>query len=278
LRSRTTCNDRKEIDYMKPYIHPTAIIDSTAYIGENVSIGPYSIIERNTVIGDGCEIASSVLVGENTRLGKGCRLFHGAVVGTIPQDLKYKNEDTSLEVGDNTIFREYTTINRGTVANGKTVIGSNCALLSYCHVGHDCVVGNNVIASNSLNMGGHVIVGDHVTFGGVVAVHQFCRIGDYGFIQAGINVYKDVIPYAMLGGEMNSAKIAGINKVGLERKGFDEQQRIKIKNVFKAIFFSESTVQESVEKISREFSEDQDIMKIVEFIRKAERGIYRMDI
>jgi UDP-N-acetylglucosamine acyltransferase len=262
---------------MSSQIHPTAIIDQKAQLGESVTVGPFSIIERNAEIGDRCQIASCSLIGENTKIGKECRIYHGAVVGTIPQDLKYHGEETFLEIGTNTIIREYCTMNRGTIANGKTIIGSNCAFLAYCHVGHDCVIGNDVISSNSLNMAGHVIVGDHVTLGGVVAVHQFCRIGDFAFVQAGVNVYKDIIPYAMLGGEVNSAKIIGINKVGLERKGIDEKRRTRIKNLFRAIFKDSLTVQEAVIKLTEEAPEDEDIKKIAAFIQGSERGIYRMD-
>jgi UDP-N-acetylglucosamine acyltransferase len=263
---------------MATTIHPTAIVDPSAKLGEDVSVGPFTIVEGKSTVGDGCQIGSNALIGENTIIGKECKIFHGAVIGSIAQDLKYKGEEAWLEIGDNNIFREYCTINRGTIANGKTVIGNNCAFLAYCHVGHDCIIGDNIIASNTLNLAGHVIIGNDVGFGGVVAVHQFCKIGDHAYLGAYSKVVKDVIPYALLGGEVNSAKIVGINKVGLERKGFDDGRRRKIINAYKTLFNTDLTVQEAVEKINTEFTDDKDIMKIIDFIADSERGIYRMDI
>lgn len=263
---------------MATTIHPSAIVDSKAELGDNVSVGPFTIIEKNSVIGDGTRISSNVLIGENTFVGKNCSIFHGAVIGTIAQDLKYKGEEAWLEIGDNNIFREYCTINRGTIANGKTVIGNNCAFLAYCHVGHDCILGNNIIASNTLNMGGHVSVGNNVGFGGVVAVHQFCKIGDFAYIGAYAKVVKDIIPFALVGGEVDSLKIAGINKVGLERSGFDSKRRRKIINSYKILFQSDRTVQESIEILSEEFPGDEDIVSIITFIKNSDRGIYNMNI
>ena len=140
---------------MATSIHSTAIVDPGTKLGENVSIGPFTIVEGNSIIGDDCQISSNVHIGENTIIGKKCRIFHGAVIGSIAQDLKFKGEEAWLEIGDNNIFREYCTINRGTIANGKTVIGSNCAFLAYSHVGHDCIIGDYIIASNTLNLAGH---------------------------------------------------------------------------------------------------------------------------
>jgi len=222
---------------MSTSIHPTAIVDPGARIGENVSIGPYTIIEKNSTIGDGCRLSSHVRIGENTIIGKACNIYQGAVLGTIAQDLKFKGEEAWLEIGDNNIFREYTTVNRGTIANGKTVIGSNCALLAYSHVGHDSVVGDGMIASNSVHLAGHVTIGNNVGFGGIVAVHQFCTIGDHAYIGAFSKVVKDVIPFSMLGGEVNDHRISGINKVG----------------------------------------DNKDIAMLIAFIRQSERGLYNMN-
>ena len=263
---------------MSLQIHPTAIIDPSAQLGAGVSVGPYSIIEKCTVIGDGCRIASNVLIGENTTIGKNCRIFHGAVLGTIAQDLKYKGEEAWLEIGDNNIFREYCTINRGTIANRKTVIGNNCAFLSYCHVGHDCVIGDNVIASNTLNIGGHVTVGNNAGFGGVVGVHQFCTIGDFAYVGAYAKVVKDVIPFAMLGGDGDSLRIVGINKIGLERNGFDEERRGKIKQAYKILFRDAPTINDGIQKLSLEFPRNEDVKKLIAFIEMSRRGIYNMNV
>jgi len=261
---------------MPVQIHPTAIIDPSVQLGVDVAVGPHSIIEKNTVIGDGCSIASNVLIGENTTIGKRCRVFHGAVLGSIAQDLKYKGEEVWLEIGDNNLFREYCTVNRGTIANRKTVIGNNCAFLSYCHVGHDCVIGDHVIASNTLNIGGHVTIGSHVGLGAVVAVHQFCTVGDFSFVGAYAKVVKDVVPFALVGGEVDSLRIVGINKVGLERNGYDEERRRKIKEAYKTLFRDAPTIKEGLLGLSRQFPQDADVAKLIAFIQASARGIYNM--
>lgn len=258
-------------------IHKNAEIDPLAKIGKDVTIGPFTIVEKNSVIGDGCRIGSGVLIGENTTLGKNNKVFHGAVIGSIAQDLKYRDENVTLEIGDNNIFREYCTINRGTIASGKTVIGSNCAFLAYCHVGHDCVVGNYFIASNNLNLAGHVTIGDYVGFGGVSAVHQFCNVGDHAYIGAYAKVVKDVPPYALLGGEGNQLRVAGINSVGLERKGFDNNMRQMIKKAYKILFRQKKTISEAILYLNKEFSQNAEISLLTDFIQKSERGVYRMN-
>jgi UDP-N-acetylglucosamine acyltransferase len=256
-------------------IHPTAIVDPAAKLGVDVKIGPYAVIEANVEIGDRSSIGSHTVIAWGTRMGTGCRVFNGASVGTIPQDLKYAGEETTMEIGDNTIIREFCTLNRGTAAAGKTVVGSNCALLAYSHVAHDCIVGNNVIASNNLALAGHVTVGDYVTFGGFVSVHQFCRIGDYSFIQSGCRILKDVIPFVICGGETDNPHLAGINKVGLERRGYSEDRRTAIKKAFKTIFTSGLTVEQALTALSGQGSGDLDVEALIRFIRTSERGFLR---
>lgn len=264
---------------MASSIHPTAIVDSGATIGENVTIGPYVVVENNVFIGDGCEIGSHALIAYGTTLGKSCRIFHGASVGTIPQDLKYKGEVTTLAIGDNTIIREFCTINRGTKARGETVIGKNCALLAYCHVAHDCVLGDKVVMSNNAVLGGHIEVGNYVVIGGLVGIHQFCRIGDYAFIGARGLVLKDIIPFSLCAaGPSNKERIVGINKVGLERNGFDSERRAKIKRAYKILFRDGLAVKEALVKLSDVFQEDEDIQKIINFIQESDRGIYNMNV
>lgn len=264
---------------MSSTIHPTAIIDPNAKIGERVTIGPYAVIENNVTIGDSCEIGSHVLVANGTTLGKSCKIFHCTSIGTIPQDLKYKGEDTTLIIGDNAIIREFCTINRGTIANGKTVIGNNCALLAYCHIAHDCIVGDNVIISNSLQMAGHIEVGNYVNISGLVAMHQFCRVGDYVFIGARSLILKDILPFALCaGGPSGTERILGINKVGLERNGFDSERRAKIKRAFKILFRDGFEIKEALKELAKEFPDDEDVIKIITFIEKSERGIYNMNV
>jgi len=257
-------------------IHPTAIVDPEAQLGENVTIGPCAVIEDNVQIGDGTSIGSHALVAWGTRMGRNNRIFNSASVGTIPQDLKFAGEETTLEIGNSNIVREFCTLNRGTVAAGKTVIGSNCALLAYCHVAHDCVVGDNVIASNCLALAGHATIGNYVTIGGVVAIHQFCKIGDHAFIQSGTRVLRDIIPFAMCGGDMSKPTIAGINKVGLERNGFDDKRRLKIKRAYKILFRQEHTIENALIELEKEFAGDNDISLLVDFVKNSERGIIRM--
>lgn len=258
-------------------IHSSVIIDHNAQIGENVKIGPYSVIDGDVIIGDNTEIGPHVLIASGSRIGCGCRIFKGASIGTIPQDLKFKDEYTTLIIGDNTIVREFCTLNRGTSASGRTVIGSNCAFLAYCHVAHDCVIGDNVVVSNSLAMGGHVVVGSNVGIGGIVAIHQFCRIGDHSFIAGGgMRIIKDVVPFAMVGGDPGDPRIFGINKVGLERRGFDSDRRLKIKRAFRIIFREGHTVENAVKELTDRYSNDDDIEKIVGFLKESQRGIIRM--
>jgi UDP-N-acetylglucosamine acyltransferase len=260
---------------MSTSIHATAIIDSNVHIGENVNIGPYTVIEDDVVIGDECTVGSHVVIGSGTRIGNECRIFPGACIGLIPQDLKFKDEKTYLRIGDRTTIREFCTLNRGTVARGETVIGSDCLLMAYCHVAHDCVLGNHVIISNNLAMAGHVEVGDYVTIGGIVPIHQFTRIGSYAFIAAQARPFMDVVPYAMCGGE-GKTKIVGINKIGLERRGFSGEQRRSINWAFRILFRESTTLGEAIDTLTQTFPGNKDIELLVSFIAKSERGIMRM--
>lgn len=255
-------------------IHPTAIIDHNAQIGDNVLIGPYTVIEGDVIIGDTCEIGSHVAIAEGTRIGSGCRIFKGAAIGLIPQDKKYSNEKTYTFIGNNTLIREFVTINRGSALSGETRIGDNCWIMAYCHIAHDCILGNNVTISNSLAMAGHVIVGNYVTIGGVCSFHQFTHIGDHAFIQATSYITQDVLPFALTGAD--PVRIVDINKIGLERSGFSENRRRDIKRAYKVLFREERTLDEAVQYLSRHYSKNQDIAAILSFIRKSERGIMRM--
>jgi UDP-N-acetylglucosamine acyltransferase len=257
-------------------IHPTAIIAAGATIGAEADIGPYAVIEDDVVIGERCRIGSHALIAAGTRLGTGCRIFNGASVGTVPQDLKFEGEYSTLTIGDNTIVREFCTINRGTKAAGATVIGKNCALLAYCHVAHDCVIGDNVVVSNNLAMGGHVVVGNNVGIGGLVIIHQFCRIGDNAFIAGGVRILKDVVPFAMCGGDPGDPRIFGINTIGLERHGFDTDRRMKLKRAFRVLFRQGLTVADALDELPLAFPGDSDIQQLIAFIKTTQRGIIRM--
>ena len=255
-------------------IHPTAIVDPTAKLGADVSIGPYAIVEHDVTIGDNTGIGSHAIIGAYTILGKENRIFHGAAVGLIPQDLKYSGEKTMLRIGDRNIIREFCTINRGTAALGETVIGNDCAILAYCHVAHDCRIGDRLIVSNNLAMAGHVTVGNHVTIGGVCSFHQFTRIGDHVMVQATSYVTQDIVPFALTGTE--PVRVVDVNKIGLERRGFSAERIQGIKRAFKILFRENLRLEEAITKIEESFPANDDINCIIDFIKGSERGIMRM--
>lgn len=254
-------------------IHPTAIVDTKAELGDNVEVGPYSIIEDDVMISEGTKIQSHALIAAGTRLGRNVFVGKGAVLGTKPQDLKFKNEKTYLEVGDNTVIREFATLNRGTSYSYKTVVGKNCFLMAYIHIAHDCIIGDNVIISNAVNMAGHVVIEDFCGIGGLTAIHQFVRLGQHCFVGGGLRIPKDVPPYILAMGE--PLRYGGTNHVGLSRRGFSEEVLLEIKRAFKLIYRSNLTVSEAVSRIEETLKPLPEIKNIIEFIKKSERGIIR---
>jgi len=258
---------------MSTFIDPRAVVSPNAQIGENVKIGPFTVIEDNVIIGDGTIVGPNVFIGSGTRIGKNCKIFHGASVGSIPQDLKFKGEETTLEIGDNTVIREFCTLNRGTSHSGKTVIGSNCLLMAYVHVAHDCVVGNNVIMANAVNLGGHVVVEDYVVIGGLVPVHQFVRIGQHSIVGGGWRVPKDVPPYIMAARE--PLRFEGLNIVGLKRRNFPKEVIEKIEHAYRIIYQSNLNVSQALEKLKSEADLIPEVQNIINFIEKSQRGIIR---
>lgn len=248
-----------------------AVVGSNAHVGANVSIGPFSIIEDDVVIGDNVQIASHVFVGSGSAIGKGCRLFHGVVIGTEPQDLKYRGEKTTVEIGEDTVLREYCTIHRGSSHRKKTTIGSRNYFMAYCHAGHDCIIGDNVIMANAVNLGGHVVVGDYANLGGLVGVHQFVQIGKHAFIAGGYRVIKDVPPYIMAGGD--PLEFCGLNTVGLTRRGFSKEKIEEIKNAYRFVYRSNLNVTQAVEKIQSELTVTPEIQEILNFVEVSRRGI-----
>lgn len=254
-------------------IHSTALVSTKAEIQENVIIGPFTIVEENVKIDDGTEIASNVLITAGTRIGKNCKIFNGAVLGTLPQDLKFKGEKTTLEIGDNTTIREYCTLNRGTKYRNKTVVGSNCFLMAYVHVAHDCVIGNNVILANAVNMGGHTSIEDYASVGGMDPIHQFVRIGCHSFIGGGFRIDKDVPPYILAAGE--PLTFAGLNIVGLTRRGFLKEALIQLKRAYKLIYRSKLNVSQALTRIKEELELTPEIKHVIDFIDASERGIIK---
>jgi len=259
---------------MATTLHPSAIIDRGAEIGADVTIGPYTVIEGHVAIGDGTAVGPHAIIGEYTSIGKQCRIFHGAAVGLIPQDMKFKGEKTSLRIGDRTTIREFCTLNRGTAARGETVIGNDCLILAYCHVAHDCQLGDHVIISNNLAMAGHIEVGNHVTIGGVCAFHQFTRIGDYAMIGAFSYINQDVVPFALVGSD--PVRVADVNKVKLERCGFSPERIQEIRRAFRIFFRGKLKLEESVAALAEEFPGNEDVRRIIDFVKNSSRGILRM--
>jgi UDP-N-acetylglucosamine acyltransferase len=254
-------------------IHPSAIVSPKAEIGNDVSVGPHAIIEDDVVIGDGCRIGSSALVASGARLGKNVKLSHSAVVGTQPQDLKFGGEATEARIGDNTIIREFVTVNRGTKWRGYTSVGKDCLLMTYAHVAHDCLIGDNAILANAVNLGGHVEIGEWAICGGVLAVHQFVKIGAHAMIGGGFRVVQDACPYALLAGY--PLKVMGVNAVGLERRGFPAETVKLLSRAFKILFFSRLNTTQALERIRDEVELIPEIQYLLDFIADSTRGIIK---
>lgn len=254
-------------------VHPTAIVHQDAKLADDVSIGPFSIINEGAEIGAGTEIASHVLIDVRTVIGENCSIHHGAVLGTLPQDLKFKGEKTHLVIGDGTTVREYATLNRGTEYRDMTVVGKNCFIMAYAHVAHDCLLGDYVILANSVNLAGHVEIGDYAIVGGVVPVHQFVKIGAHSIIGGGFRVQKDVCPYALLAGY--PLKTMGLNRVGLTRRGFSEKTMEILDKAFRILFKSKLNTSQAIEKIKSELELIPEVQSVLDFIAKSERGIIK---
>ncbi|MFC1510020.1 acyl-ACP--UDP-N-acetylglucosamine O-acyltransferase [Candidatus Omnitrophota bacterium] len=256
---------------MSTSIHPTALVDPGADIGNDVVIGPYAVIEDNVTIGSGSEVKAGAFIGWGTRLGKDVTVFPSAVIGTIPQDLKFGGEETTLEIGDRTVIREFATMNRGTSARGKTAVGADCLLMSYSHVAHDCLTGDNCILANSATLAGHVTLEDWVIIGGLVPVHQFVKIGCHVMIGGGWRVPKDVPPYTIAAGD--PLKPVDINKIGLKRRGFPDEAISQLKKAYKTLFRSKKDMRGSLEELESFGNHGPEVKHLIEFIKTSERGV-----
>jgi len=264
---------------MNVEISEKAVVGKNVELGDGVKIAPFAVIEDNVQIGSGTTIGASAYIGSNTKIGENCRIFNGASVGTIAQDLKFRDEDASLEIGNNTIIREFCTLNKGTAANnGITKVGNNCALLAYCHIAHDCVVGDYFVASNNLAMAGHTTVGRNVICGGMVGIHQFSQIGDYSFIGAGAYINMDIVPYSLVGVAGGNTFIAGHNKVGLERNGFTTEDVSAIKKMYKILFRKGLIIEDAKAAIIAELPKNAVSQRVLDLIEKSQRGLMRMRI
>ena len=255
---------------MPAAIHPTAIIDPTARIGEGVAIGPYCVIGEGVVIGDGCWLQHHVTVCGPSIIGKNNKFFSHSSIGQQTQDLKYAGEPTYLEIGDNNTFREFCTVNRGTAIGSKTAIGSHNTFLAYAHVAHDCTVGDHCIFSNNGTLAGHVIVEDHAIIGGLTAVHQFCRFGRHAITGGCSKIVQDVVPFTIADG--NPARARGVNHVGMKRHGRSDEQIAALRQAFKTLYRSKLNTTQAIEKLQAgEVSED--IAHLIAFVQGSQRGI-----
>ncbi len=254
-------------------IHPSAIVSPKAKLADSVSVGPFSIISDNVAIGADTKIGSHCVIEGNTAIGKGCEIFTGAVVGSRPQDLKFKGEKVFLEIGNNNIIREYCTLNPGTQEGGKTLIGDNNLLMAYSHIAHDCRVGNSCVLANNCTLAGHVTIEDKAVIGGIVAIHQFVRIGMLSIVGGCSKVVQDIPPFSTCDG--HPARVYGLNLIGLRRKGVSKDSIKQIDQVFKIFFNSGLSLKHALERVEKELQKTEEISYLVNFAKNSERGMAR---
>ncbi len=259
---------------MTTQISNHAIVHQNAKVGENTIIDPFTTIADDVSIGENCHISSNVTIYSGVRIGDNCRIFPGAVIGAIPQDLKFNGEYTTVEIGNNVTIRECVTINRGTDYHYKTSIGNHVLLMAYVHVAHDCVIGNHVILANAVNLAGHVEVDDFAIIGGMSAIHQFCKIGKHAFLSGGSLLAKDVPPYVK--GARHPVSYAGVNSVGLKRHGFTNDQIHTIQDIYRKLFLEDNNISQAIQSIDEEIEDSPEKKEILDFInQKSDRGIMK---
>ena len=254
-------------------ISPLASIHPAAKLGNNVTVEPFAVISENVSIGDDTHIMSHAVILSFTTIGKGCKIFPGAVIGAVPQDLKFVGEETTVEIGDNTTIREYVTVNRGTQDKWKTRIGNNCLLMAYAHVAHDCIIGNNVIIANGVQLAGHVEVGDYANMGGLAGANQFTRIGAHTYIAGHTVVRKDVPPFVKAGREPMS--YAGVNIVGLQRRNFTPDQIQTISQIYHLLFVQKLPTTTAVGMIEEQVPDGELKTLILNFVKESKIGIIK---
>jgi UDP-N-acetylglucosamine acyltransferase len=256
---------------MNARIHPTALVHDGAEVGSDVEIGPFAIVGENCRIGDGCVIAARATLERNVILGAGVKVGIGTVLGGDPQDLKFKGEMTTVEIGEGTTIREYTTINRGTTQSYKTTVGKGCFIMSYVHLAHDCHIGDGVILVNSVQLAGLVTVGDKAIIAGQSAAHQFVKIGQYSFVGGCSRISQDVPPYIKAVG--NPIKLYGLNSVGLQRNNFPEEVVRELKRAYRLFFRSELNVSQAKERAAAELKPFAEVQELLRFVEESGRGV-----
>jgi UDP-N-acetylglucosamine acyltransferase len=252
-------------------VHPTAMVSPRAELGARVEVGPGANIGPNVSVGDGAVIGSWAILERNVRLGARCRVGPFSVIGGDPQDLKYRGEETWVEIGDETVVREYVTVNRGTAQSGSTTAGKGCLLMTSVHVAHDCHLGDGVILSNGVGLAGHVVIGDRAIVGGMTGVHQFVRIGRYAFVGGMAKVTKDVPPYTRADG--NPSRLYGLNTIGLQRSGFPRETIEELKRAYRLFFRSDLNISQAQERARTELAQLPEVAEFVRFIAGSERGV-----
>lgn len=252
-------------------IHPTAIISPDADIAADADIGAFAIVGEGCTVGPGSVIAPRATLERNVTLGRSVKVGIGSIVGGAPQDLKYAGEETTVEIGEGTVIREYVTINRGTSHSFKTTVGKNCLLMSYVHIAHDCQIGNGVILSNVVQLAGHVTIEDKAIISGLSAVHQFARIGHHSFIGGMSRVSKDIPPFLKAVG--NPVKLYGLNTIGLQRSGIDEETIRELKRAYRLLFRSDLNVTQAIERAQTELEPLPEVKELISFVEASERGV-----
>ena len=254
-------------------IHPTAVVHPSAQIGHNVKVGPHAVIGPDVVIGPDCVIGSSVLIEGRTNIGRNNRFFHGAAIGCEPQDKKYRDEVSYVEIGDNNDIREFVTIHVATGDGEKTRVGNDNLLMAYVHVAHNCHIHDSSVLANAVNLAGHVTVASHATVGGLTPVHQFVRIGAHSFIGGGSRLPQDVPPFIKVAG--NPVEVAGINSIGLKRSGFTDQDLLNLKKAYRILYRSGLNVSQALDRLASDCQLTRHIEDLMAFIRRSDRGIVR---
>ena len=259
-------------------VHPTAIVAEGAIVPASCTIGPYCTISANVELGEGCELVSHVVLDGHTKLGSEVRVFAFACIGIEPQDLKYRGEPTRCTIGDRTVIREYVTVSRGTAGGGGwTKVGSDCLIMAYTHIGHDCAIGNGCILANAATLAGHVTVEDYASVGALCPVHQFCTIGKYAYIGGGTTITQDVLPFSLTSIARDNHAY-GLNKVGLERKGFTPEQLKELRAAYRVLVGSRKNVSQALEELRARLEAGEageHVRYLVEFVAKSERGVIR---
>ncbi len=252
-------------------IHPTALVDPEAKLGENLSVGPYAIIEGDVEIGNDCVVGPHAVLYSGTRIGNRVKISQGASVANLPQDLKFSGEPTQFIIGDDTVVREFATLHRGTKDTGKSQIGKNCLLMAYSHIPHDCVVGDNCIIANAVQIGGHSHIEDWVIIGGLAGLHQFSRVGEHSMIAGAAKITQDVPPYILAVND--PAEFGGLNVVGLRRRGFKAQDIQILKETYKHLYDNSLNVSQAIDVIESKFGDNIYVRKVLTFLSGTKRGI-----